>query len=569
MAAGDRTTLRAALRGRDFRLLLGGLAVSKAGDWLYVVGLQVFVFEQTHSAAWVAATTVLRLVPAGILAPLGGALADRYERRTVMIACDLARAVLMVGLAAVAWRTGSAAAALGLAFASSAAGSPYLPAASAMTPSVVPESELASANSALSIVDNVAIVAGPALGGLLLALGSPAAAFLINSVSFLGSAAAVFSMRSRSRAEQPEEPVPLGEQLREGLRAVTSSPGVTAVCGFVAGSSLMYGLETVLLVLVADRQLGRGADSYGFLLAAVGFGGVLAGLASGRLAGYDRPTLVLTVALLAMGVPLAALSLVHQLAAALPILALEGTGNIIVDVTAFTLLQRALPQALMARVFGLLETAIIASILAGALVAPALVALVGLQWSLVAAGLAVPALALATLPLTRGVSLAALQSFQATRARFELLTRLGIFEGVPRPAIELLARSAEAETAAAGSDVVRQGDPAGALYVVESGELDVLVRKGREESLVNHLRGGDYFGEIGLLQQVPRTATVRAVTDVTLYRLDGDEFLAAVNQAPSVSGVLLDGMAASLARGAAVRRRRTARSGPKKEATAT
>ena len=548
VASDAQGSLRAALRIRDFRLLLGGLAVSKAGDWLYVVGLQVFVFQQTHSAAWVAATTVLRLVPAGLLAPLGGALADRYERRLVMISADLTRAALMFVLALVAWRSGSAAVALGLAFAASLAGSPNLPAAGAMTPAIVPETDLAAANYALSVIDNVAIVAGPALGGLLLLLGSPTAAFAVNGVSFFGSALAVLLMRSRSRSAGAQAGESIASQLVEGWRAVATSPGGAVVVGFVAASSLLYGLQTVLLLVLSARQLNAGASGYGYLLAGLGVGGVAAGLVSGRLAATERPSLLLTVALAGIGLPLAALAFVHSVAAAIPLLAVQGAANILVDVTAFTLLQRALPDALLARVFGFLETAIIGSILLGAVVAPWLLQTIGLDRSLLVAGVTVPVIALLLLPLTKDISLAAMRSYEAVRIRYDLFARLPVFEGTPRPALELLARSAEAETGPAGQVIIRQGDPADALFVVGGGELDVVADRRGAEVQLNRLHEGDYFGEIGILRQVPRTATVRAATPVHLYRVAADDFLAAVNQSPSLSGLLMDGIATRLAR---------------------
>lgn len=536
----------AALRHRDLRLLLAGLAVSKAGDWLYVVGLQVFVFEATRSAAWVAATTVLRLVPAGLLAPVGGALADRLDRRRVMVASDAARAVLMVVLALVAARSGPPAVALAIAFCASAAGSPYLPAAGAMTPELVPESELAAANSALGVVDNVAIVAGPAIGGLLLVLGTPAAAFAVNAVSFAGSALAVAALRARPRVTGSR--AGFAGHVLEGVGAVLGSPGTAVVCGFVAAGSLLYGLQTVLLLLVAAERLG-GADSYGYLLAAFGAGGVAAGLVAGRIAGFARPSLVLTAALAALGLPLAALALVTSVPLAMPLLAVQGAANIVVDVTAFTLLQRALPEALLARVFGMLEASIVASILAGAVIAPWLEQTAGLSRALLIAGIAVPAAGTILLPLTKDLNLAALRAFAATRERYQALAGLRLFEGVPRPALELLARGARVDEAQPGAVIVREGEPADAVYAVDLGFLDVAAG-GRH---LARLGRGDYFGEIGILHGVPRTATVTAATPVRVYRMAAADFLAAVNGSPSLSGMVLDGVAARLARGGALR----------------
>lgn len=557
-AADGRGTLRAALRHRDLRLLLAGLAVSKTGDWLYVVGLQVFVFESTRSAAWVAAATILRLVPAGLFAPLGGSLADRFERRRVMIACDLARVGCMLLLALVAWRGATPALALVLAFLSSTAGSPYLPAAEATTPSLVPESELAAANSALGVIDNVGIFLGPALGGLLLLAGPPALAFAINAVSFFGSAAAVALMRTRSRPAEQRE-VSLFSHLAAGLRPLTSSAGAAAICGLVAGAAFMYGLQTVLLVLLSAGRLGSGGQGYGYLLAALGVGGAAAALVAGRLAGGDRPGLVLTIAVAGQGLPLAALALVHSLVVAMVLLVVQGVAGVILDVTGYTALQRAMPERLLARVFGFLQVTVIASILAGALVASWLTAAAGLSIALAIPGLVITALALLLVPLTRSITVSGLRRFEETRGRYDTFARLPVFYGVGRPALELLVRESSPVEAAPGEAVVNEGDAADALYVVEAGELDVSTGKVGRETHLNRLGPGDYFGEIGILKGVPRTATVRAVTAVRLYRIEAGEFSAAVGGSPWLSGFVSEGIAARLARGGAGRRRRQRR----------
>ncbi|HEX3194636.1 MAG TPA: MFS transporter, partial [Streptosporangiaceae bacterium] len=95
-------TIRSALRYPGFRWLLSGLAVSQTGDWLYNLALVVLVYQRTHSALWVGVTTAVRVVPVVVLGLLGGVLADRFDRRRIMITCDLARMGLMVLLAAVA-----------------------------------------------------------------------------------------------------------------------------------------------------------------------------------------------------------------------------------------------------------------------------------------------------------------------------------------------------------------------------------------------------------------------------------------------------------------------------------
>src|SRR3954452_10694507 len=187
-------SIRSSLKHRSFRRLLTALAVSQAGDWLYNVALLAFVYERTHSAAWVAATTAVRVIPVVVLGPIGGVLADRFDRRRTMVLSDVARIGCMLGLAAVAATGLPIVLAPVLAALSTAASAPYPASAAATTPRLVPAEDLAGANSARSAVGMAAVAGGPVVGAVLLLLGSPTAAFLINAGTFAVSAIAVLSI---------------------------------------------------------------------------------------------------------------------------------------------------------------------------------------------------------------------------------------------------------------------------------------------------------------------------------------------------------------------------------------
>src|SRR5580704_5030739 len=187
-------TIRAALRYPAFRKLLGGLAVSQIGDWLYNLALVTLVYSRTHSALWAGVTTAARVVPIVALGPLGGAIADQFDRRRVLIACDLVRLALMLLLALVALAQLPILLAPAIAAAATVASSPYLACTSAVTPRLVPDADLPGANAARSAVGAIGIIAGPALGGVLLLLGSPALAFVVNAVTFGVAAVAVLAI---------------------------------------------------------------------------------------------------------------------------------------------------------------------------------------------------------------------------------------------------------------------------------------------------------------------------------------------------------------------------------------
>ena len=545
-----RGVVRAAFVHRDFRYLAGSLTVSQVGDWVYGVALVVYVFDRTGSPAWVAASQILRLAPYVLFGAVGGAVADRYDRRSVMVATDVGRAVCMLGLAAVVLADAPVALALVLAFVSTVVGTPAGPARAAITPSLVGEGDLAAANAVSSTLEHTALVLGPAIGGLLLLLGSPAVAFAVNGASFLVSAALLLPIRTGPRPESEERPPSLWRRVVEGLRAISTSGDAALLVGLLVAASFVYGQEVVLLVLASERLLGTGSEGVGFLTAAVGLGGLAAAGLISRLASDRRPGRTLVGVMLAFSLPLAALALIRRPAVAYAVMAVEGAGNIVFDVLAITMLQRVVRQEVLGRVFGVLDSLAVAGILAGSLVAPAAVAAVGLRGALVAAGGTMLLLTGLAVPRLRGLDRRAEAARRELAPRVELLERLGLFEGAPGQALEALAAALEEQRVPAGTPVVREGEEADAFFVVRSGTLEVLSsgERGGAPVVVDTMTAGDYFGEIGLLERIPRTATVQAVTDCVLERLAGEDFLGVVNQAPSASGTLLDGVVGRLAR---------------------
>jgi MFS family permease len=542
---------RVALANADYRKLLAGLAISETGDWLYGVALIAFVFEATRSPAWLAAATILRLAPYVIFGAVGGVVADRFDRRWVMIWSDLIRAAAMAGLTLTAVSSAPIAIALALAFISTIASTAYLPALTAITPKVVGERELAPANALMSSIDHIALVVGPSIGAVLLLLGSPATAFAANGASFLVSAFFVWRMRTDSRpTEGHQGEASLRQRIAEGLAAITSSSEVAVLVILVSAATFVYGGELVVLVLISERFLGLGAEGIGWLTAAVGAGGVVAAGLTSRLANNPRPTAVIGAAVLAAGLPLPLLAFVRAPAVAVVLLVVEGAGSIVLDVVSTTAIQRIVPNEVAARVFGLIDSVAVAAILVGSLVTPVLVEYFGLQATLLILGAVVVAILIASLPRIRAVDRASAKQLRALAPRVALLKRIGVFAGAPQSTLESLARSGREHSVGPGTDVVREGEGAEELFVVASGTL-VVTSSG--ESLdgsvpVNELHAGDYFGEIGLIEGIPRTATVTASSQAELLVIPGDDFLELVNGRAAIRGALLDGVVSRLAR---------------------
>jgi MFS family permease len=391
--------MNVARRYPRFRRLLASLAVSQAGDWLYNLALLAFVYERTHSSAWLGITTAARVLPIVVCGPLGGVLADRYDRRRLMLASDGIRVVLMLALALVAAAGLPVLLAPIIAALATAASSAYVPCVAATTPRLVDDADLPAANAARSAIGQICIVAGPGFGALLLLLGPPSLAFAINGATFALSALAVASLPAGpvfAPAGEPDHAPNVLRELREGARALLSQPVARRLVGADVVASAVYGAETVLLLMLS-RELGLGDHGYGYLLASFGLGGVLGAGVAGRVAAGERVRTVLVAALTVLGASTALLADPFGFGGALALGIVGGAGSIVVEVMADTGLQRALPEDVFARAYGFAYPAALAGIVIGSLIAAPLVALFGVRGAFVALGALVALYALTLL----------------------------------------------------------------------------------------------------------------------------------------------------------------------------
>jgi len=390
---------------RRFALLLSGLAVSACGDWLYNVALLAIVFERTHSATWLAATTAARIAPVVVLGPLGGALADRYDRRRLIIASDLLRAVLMVALAGVVVAGLPIVLAPAIAAAATAAGVVHPPCVAACTPRLVAEDELQRASVLRSAIGQAAIVVGPGLGALVLLLATPTIAIALNALTFVASAAAVTAIAPGDAMCPPSRATAdLGinvlADMRIGARALRNAPVAVRLVGVDVLCSMVAGILTVTFVLVA-RHVGAGGSGYGLLFGALGAGGLIGAAITARIDADAHWRRSIAVALLIVGVAVAGLGLASGLFPALLLSLLVGAGMIVGEVLAETALPRMLDPEVLGRAYGLAFPAAIFGIVAGSLLAGPLVALLGLLGTLatVASGVLIIGTLLVTRPL--------------------------------------------------------------------------------------------------------------------------------------------------------------------------
>jgi MFS family permease len=535
-----RGRYRDALRHRDLRLLIAAFLVDETGSWSYIVVISVYIFDRTHSTQWLAALAACRWGPSLLVASYGGVLADRYQRTTVMIVSALASAVLMAGMAIVVASDAPVVFVLALSAVSSVALAPYQPAAGALTPEIVGEQDLAAANSIFSALQTLVVVVGPGIGGLLLLTGRPVIGVAINAASFAAAAAIVAKLRVRSRGGGSKGDSTT-QQWAAGLRSLAAQPVAVAVILFCALDSAVYGAATVLYVPLSVR-LGTGPNGYSYLLAGAALGGLLgAGLAN-RLSGVSRLAPVIMGSICLQALPFLATVPVHWPALAAALQVVSGIGMIIVDVLAITTLQRDLPGDVLGRVLGVFDTVVLAGILLASLAVGILLAHAGVTVALVAVGVGIPALGLVGLPTLLKADSASAAAAERLRPRVELLSELDLLAGADRRTLERLAAAAEEIVVPAGQVIIRQGDEADALWILADGELSVETsgepgpepepgpgpEPGPEPRMLPPVTAPGYVGELGLLHGIPRTATVRTRLPSTLLRIDGPDFLSAL-----------------------------------------
>jgi MFS family permease len=374
---------RAALRHRNLRILFAGQAASDAGDWLYNVALLALVYERTGSSALLGATTAARMLPLVVLGPLGGVLADRLDRRRLMIGSDVLRAACMAALAAVALTDAPIILAPVLAALCTAAGAAYPPCVLSLIPRLASDQDLPAANAARVTIMHACIMLGPVLGAGLLVVGPTAVAFVVNGATFLAGAAAVAAL-PREALHRPAASAAhagLRSDLAGGWRALRAYPDAAVLVSAEVLASAVYGALTVLFVLLSER-LGLGSAGYGYLMAALGIGAVLSAGIAGRAADSPRPRRAMAAAVVLLGAPLP-IAMLGWLPGVLLIAVLAGAGSLVSEVVGDTALQRSLDPAVFARVYGLVLPASLAGIALGALLAPLCVDVVGLDGTLI------------------------------------------------------------------------------------------------------------------------------------------------------------------------------------------
>jgi len=402
----------------------------------------------------------------------------------------------------------------------------------ALLPRLVGETRLGPANALLHTVQDLGVLIGPAIGAVLLAVAPAWVAFAANGATFAVSGLLISTMRP--------DAAPSGRrasgvaQLPGGLRTVRTTAFALWLVVAVAMVEFTYGAQTVQLVVYARQSLGLGSGGYGVLLTAAGAGGLVSALVNGRLATSRRVSLIVVVTgSLACATQLAYAG-VQVLAIALAVTVIGNAALVSCEVVGETALARIVPREAFGRVIGVFDAASVAAMVAGAILAPVLMAATSLRASLLILGAAALAITLLCRLGLRGLDVLNARRADALAARVKVLQGLPVTVGVPQIVLEQLAAAALFCPLPPGVDVVVQGAPAHAFYAVVEGRV-VVHRDGRA---VVHLGLGDSFGERGLLDHAPRNATVTTEMDTTLLRVEGDALLDALEAAPGLRPAL-------------------------------
>ena len=496
-------------------------------EWAIWVAVLVFAYGN-GGAGEVALVAVLQLAPAAVVAPLAASFGDRYPRERVLLAAYLLQAAVAAAMAASLLAGAPVALVYALAAASNAAITLTRPVQAAMLPSLSrTPAELTAANVAAGSIENTAILVGPAVAGVVLQGFGPAPVFIGAAAVSLAGAVLVAGL---PRTVAPDRADGTGglrsaiSQTLAGFAMLAREERPRSVVVLLGSASVLWGALDVLLVILALDQLSLGQSGVGFLNSAIGAGGIAGALLTTLLVGRARLAGPFGAGLLLWGAALATVGLLPLPTVAVLLLAVAGLGRVVMDVAGRTLLQRVSPDALLSRVFGVVEGIDNASLALGSVLAPVLLAVAGIRGAFIAAGVA--------LILFTALSWRRLLRTDATgtvRPR-ELAALMGVtfFTSLSGQALERLAAALIPVAVRPGMRIITQGDLGDRFYIISSGTVQVSV----DGVPIRTMEAGESFGEIALLRDIRRTASVIAVTAVDLLALDRHHFVEIVTGQP-------------------------------------
>jgi MFS family permease len=537
---------RQLLANRQLTRFLFGQFISGIGDWLYIVAIFVLIYRETGDAALVGLFGAVRVIPYVVLSIPAGLIADRFDRRLVLLVSDLWRGAMMVLLTILVIVEAPVLPIAVVAILATCGSAFWYPAFGAYLPNLVTdEQQLGPANSAWSSLQNLSFIIGPAVGGLLLAFGGVTVAFILNALTFVVIAFILWSLPPARPRPSVVEATPTAETPESAETPAAPLAGPKVAPRPMAGLLIIQAMAgffdsgmQVLTVILAINVLNAGEAANGYLNAAIGVGGLVGAIASGVLVLRRGLGMPLVVGGVVFAIGLVVLGLVPNLAVAIVALIIAYAGAILLDVVMTTLFQRVVPDERRGRWNGIKESVFTLSGAGGAIALPFLVVNVGAAPTLGVAAAVIVVATVAGRALIGGAATRAPSPFEATLAR---VAELPLFTGVPSSRLEAALAHIREVPVRAGEVVIRQGDPADRFYMIESGSFVVTQAPapGAAQVVLQHLGPNEVFGELGLLRGAPRRATVTAETDSVLLALEGRDFLKLVGAGGPLRGRLL------------------------------
>ncbi|HEX8940202.1 MAG TPA: cyclic nucleotide-binding domain-containing protein [Candidatus Limnocylindrales bacterium] len=506
----------------DLRRIQLASAVSSTARWTYLVTLFVLAYAEAGPFG-IAIVGLLRSVPTVIGVPLAGAASARFTGRGVLTLTYAGRASI-IAVAAAGAALDQPLLVLVLAGLDAVLGTLRRPVQAALLPFVARDpSELVAANVATTFGDSLAAVVGPVVGAGVLVAGGPVAVLALSAVGFVVAASLVTGM-SVTGGRVHGSPVSPLAAAGGGVSALVRSELPRLVVIGLLSQVVVRGALNVLVVSAAVEVLRMGQPGVGQLFAALGLGGLVGAVVAGAAVGPDRLIAAFVVGLAGWALPLAVIGLTIAPPVVAAMLLLAGVSGAALEVAGWGLLQRALPAATRSSGLAVYAAGGEAGLGLGAVVAPLLIEGFGVQGSFLvcAVWLAATAAILAPGLISFRRELAARTSVVVALRRVPLLAPLSLH------IVEELGSAAEPREYGPGELLMREGASGDRFHAITEGKVDVLVGERR----VAVLGPGDGVGEIALLRDVPRTATVRARTRVRTLAIDGPPFVAAVTDHP-------------------------------------
>jgi MFS family permease len=509
------STLAAAGRNGNIRRVELAWGAAIAAEWAHFVALGVFAYDHGGTRA-VGVAGLVRLLPAALIAPAAASLGDRFRRERVLLAMTIVGAAALAGSAG-AFFAGSRVLIFAFAAVLGLATTLIRPALQALLPSLArtPE-ELIAANGATSTIESLGTLVGPLAAGILVSVADAGAVFIAAAAALLVAAVLLTLVRVEGRVEI-DEPAGAWQMVSDGLRSIWGAADARLLIGLVAAQTFVRGCLNVLIVVAAFRVLHAGAGAVGYMTAAIGVGGLAGAVGAMTLEGRAL-AVPFGGALVLWGTPLMLIAPWPETAAAVALLAVVGAANSVEDVAVFTLLQRIIPDELLTRVLGAVWGLAMGAVALGSIAAPVIVSWVGPRSAFAIVGGVLPVLVFLAYR-----HLVAIDRTVAPAPELALIDGVPMFAPLSVAAKERLAGKLTARPVHPGEVVIRAGERGDGFYIVGEGLFDI-------DAGGRHTTAGstDYFGEIALLRDVPRTATVTATVDSRLLELHRDDFLAAV-----------------------------------------